>query len=207
MSNIQEIITSVLEAEQASMLPDPDELSYYILEKERKIYLDFDIDDNVLTIQRMIMRWNMEDKGKKEEDRKPIWIYIMSYGGHLDYMWSLIDAIEASATPVYTVNIGVCCSAAALLFIAGKRRYMTKNGKVVIHEGSASVAGDAVKVLDASDSYKKELKKMKDYIADNTKIPRATINKKKNNDWELDADYCLENGVCTCIVSNLEEVI
>lgn len=193
----------------SQMLPDPDEVSYYALEKKRKLYLDFDVGYDVLAIQRRILRWNLEDaeNGVPVEQRKPIWLYVHSYGGHLDYMWDLIDTMEASVTPVYTVNIGQCASAAALIFMAGKKRFMMPRAKVVIHEGSAQMAGDSTKVLDASDSYRKELKRMKDYILERTVIPKSTLMKKRNNDWELDAPYCLENHVCDQVVHSLEEIL
>ena len=69
------------------------------------------------------------------------------------------------------------------------------------------MSGDATKVLDATDNYRKELKKMKDYIQEHTRIPSKLLNKKRNNDWEIDADFCLENGVCDQIIHSLNEVI
>lgn len=190
-----------------SRLPDPDNLSYYILEKERKIYLDIGICPEVLQIQRMLMRWNMEDRGIEKNKRKPIYIYIMSYGGDLDYMWTLVDTIKLSVTPVVTINLGVAASAASLIFISGHHRKMLPNAKVIIHEGSAQMAGDAVKVMDASDSYRKELKRMKDFILAETRIPAATLNRRKNNDWTIDAAYCLANGVCDEVVQSLDDIL
>lgn len=189
------------------MLPDPDNLSYYILENERKLYLDVDIDECVMSIHRMILRWNIEDKGKPVEDRMPIRLYIMSYGGDLDYMWSLIDAIEASVTPVYTINVGLCASAASLIFMAGSKRYMLPNAKVLIHEGSAQLGGDAQKIFDASDTYKRQIKQMKDYILARTEIPPQQLNKKRNNDWTIDAAQCLEYKICDQVVATVDEVI
>lgn len=188
-------------------LPHPDEISYYILEKERKLYLDFDVGDDVMSYHRMILRWNIEDRGIPRNQRKPIWIYIQSPGGDLYCMWSLVDAMLLSETPVYTVNIGYCASAASLIYLAGEKRYMTPRAKLLIHEGSAALSGDATKLLDASDSYKKELKAMKDFILDRTNIPKTQLMKKRSNDWELDADYCLEHGVCHQIVTNIDEII
>lgn len=188
-------------------LPHPDEISYYILEKERKLYLDFEISDDIMDYHRMIMRWNMEDKGAPREQRKPIWVYIQSPGGDLYAMWSLVDVILLSETPVYTVNIGYCASAASLVYLAGEKRFMTPRAKLLIHEGSAAMSGDATKLLDASDSYKKELKAMKDFILERTRIPKTQLMKKRSNDWELDATYCLENGVCHTIISSLSEII
>ena len=203
---MSELLQGVLDNLPDQVLPAPDSISYYVLEKERIIYLDFDVSTEVLTIHRMIVRWNLEDKGKPAEERKPIKIYVMSYGGDVDSMWMLIDAIKASTTPVHTINCGVAASAAASIFISGHVRYMMPNAKVVIHEGSAQFAGDAVKVMDASDSYKKELKRMKDFILENTEINKTLLYKKRNNDWELDATFCLENKVCDYVVSALEEV-
>lgn len=188
-------------------LPDPDNISYYILEKDRKIYLEIGIGPDILTIQRMILRWNMEDKGVDIAHRKPILIYVMSYGGDLDYMWTLVDTIKLSVTPVITINMGVAASAASLIFIAGHHRKMLPNAKVIIHEGSAAMSGDAVKVMDATDSYRKELKRMKDFILQETKIPAATLNRRKNNDWTIDATYCLANGVCDEVVQSLDDIL
>ena len=194
---------------QSDIVPDPQTVSYYVLEKERKIYLDCDVDPSVMDIQKMIMRWNMEDKrnGKTEATAKPIWIYIMSYGGDLDYMWVLVDAIRSSVAPVYTVNLGVAASAASLIFVSGKKRFMTEHATVVIHEGSAQLAGDAIKVQDAADTYRQQLKQMKEFVLAHSEIPRQQLMKKRNNDWELDATYCIENGACDTIVQTLDDVI
>ena len=156
---------------------------------------------------RMILRWNMEDKGVPVESRKPIWLFIESPGGNLTYMWTLIDTIMSSVTPVYTVNMGYCASAAALVYMAGSKRWMMPRAKVLVQEGSASFGGDAGKVLDASDSYKKDLKAMKDFILERTQIPKAQLMKKRSNDWELDAAFCLENKVCDTIITSINDVL
>lgn len=188
-------------------LPEPELITYYTLENERKIWIDLSVDAMLLEYERMILRWNMEDKGKDPSDRKPIWIYLFNYGGSLDIMWSFIDIISASKTPVYTVNMGCCASAAAIIFVSGHKRFMMPMASVMIHKGSAQIAGDGQKVIDQADSYKKELKKMRNFITDHTSIPSRTLSSKQNNDWEIDAEYCLEHGVCDVIVSSLDDVI
>ena len=192
---------------QSLCLPDPDQITYYILEKERIIYLDCDIEYEVMTVQRMIVRWNLEDKGKPKEERQPIRMFVNSSGGLVFYMWPLIDTMEASITPIYTINLFMAGSAAALIYLAGTKRFMMKNSKMIIHEGQNEISGDAVKVLDATESYKKQLKKMKEFVAEHTGLSRSLIMKKRNNDWELDAKYCIENGACEKIIETLEDVI
>lgn len=192
---------------QSLCLPDPDQITYYILEKERIIYLDCDIEYDVMSIQRMIVRWNLEDRGKEKNERKPIRMYVHSSGGMVFYMWPLIDTMEASVTPIYTINLFMAGSAAALIYLAGHKRFMMKNSKMIIHEGQNEISGDAVKVLDATESYKKQLKKMKEFIAGHTNISKSLIMKKRNNDWELDAVYCIENGACEQIVESLDDIL
>lgn len=204
--NPSNLIPACIAELKEAMLPDPDEISYYVLENKRKIFMDFDIGEDVSAIERLIMRWNIEDKDKPVEDRAPIWIYIMSYGGDLDWMWSLIDCIEMSDTPVYTVNMGIVGSAASLIFLAGNQRYMMPRSKLIIHEGHAELSGDAVKVMDASEAYRKDLKRMKEFVEQHSQIPHSAIMKKRNNDWYLDAQYCLDNGACDYIISSLSEV-
>ena len=187
--------------------PDPDYLAYHQLLKDRIIYLETPVDEPMLRIHKQILMWNAEDKGIPVDQRKPIRIVIMSYGGSVNYMWMTVDAIRGSKTPVYTYNIGAAHSSAGLIFMAGHKRFMTPNATVVIHEGSAGFEGDAGKVLDASESYKKALKKMKDYIVERTEIPPATLNRKKSNDWELNAEDSLKFKVCDRIVESIEEII
>lgn len=192
-----------------NIMPTMDEVNNHDLEDERKLFLDFDIGEDCMAFERRILRWNMADEaaGIEPEDRKPIWIYIHSYGGDLDYMWGIVDIIQTSKTPVYTVNVGRAASAAAIIFLAGHKRFMFPRSIVLIHEGSAQLSGDSTKVLDASDSYRKAIKQMKDYVLERTSIPSKLLNKKRNNDWELDSAFCLENGVCDQVVESLKEVI
>lgn len=188
-------------------LPDPDMLSYYRQYMERKLWLDFEVDDETLVIARNIVIWNAQDAEIPPEERKPIWLYLFNYGGSADLMWMLIDAIRTSVTPVYTVNMGKCDSAAALIFMAGDKRFMMPSATVTIHEGSNQLGGDAVKVLDQAESYKAMIKRMRDYIISVTKIPPQMLCKKKNNDWELNSEACMKYNVCDRVINMLSDVI
>ena len=149
----------------------------------------------------------MEDKGKPVEERKPIRIYLMNYGGDIDAMWSFVDMMNLSKTPIYTINMGQCASAAGIIFMAGHKRIMMPNATVMIHEGSGAFSGDANKVMDHVESYKATIKKMKEFILSNTRIEAKLLNKKRNADWEIDAQFCLEYGVCDQIAETLDDII
>ena len=212
--NTTEYIVAMLEEIEASMnnpetfsIPNPGMISLMKNMSEQRIWLDLTVDETVLEYVRYILRWNMEDAGIPPEDRKPIRIYIFNYGGGADYMWMLTDVIAISETPVYTVNMGQCCSAAALIFMSGHKRYMLPMSSVLIHEGSSEISGDAVKVLDQAKSYESMVKRMHRYIIDHTKIPSATLTRKKNNDWELNAETCLKYGVCDRVIESISEIL
>ena len=188
-------------------LPDMDEFSRWKMFTERMLFLDLYVDANVLTLERMILAFNMEDKDKPVEERKPIKLFLQNDGGLLQMAYSLIDIIQASKTPVYTYDLGVCSSAAALIFLSAPRRFMFRNSTVLIHQGSAEFTGDAGKILDATQSYKEMLKKMNNYILQRTNIPKAMLTKKRNDDWTLSAEECIKYQVATDIVENLEDII
>lgn len=204
---IAEKIAELVDDGTTLAIPSRTVVNEYMFAQDRRIWLDYEVDNNAVELVKQIMLWNMEDSKIPRENRKPIWIYMINYGGAMDYGIALIDAIKASETPVYTVNVGMCGSAAALIFIAGERRFMMKNATVVIHEGSADVSGDAVKVQNFSDQYKTKLKKMREFVLENTNIPSAMLNKKKNDDWYIDTDTCVKYNICTDVIEKLSDVI
>jgi ATP-dependent protease ClpP protease subunit len=189
-------------------LPDPELLMYYKNLEKRHLWIDISIDDNILGFVRQIIQWNVDDKELFAEDRKPIYIYLQNGGGEISYMWLLIDIMEISKTPIYTVAMNICASAAALVFMCGKKRFMLKNSTLLIHEGSISVGEhDTEKFFDVSESYKKIVKKMKDFVLLKTNIDAKLLNKKRSNDWEIDSEFCLNNGVCDIIVTDIDEIL
>lgn len=204
---VNNVVNGVMQNMPDAMLPDPDLLNFYRLNNERIIWLDVEVDVSMIAYERMILLWNIEDRGKPVNERKPIRLMIFNYGGDADVAYSMIDVIKASKTPVYTYNMGVSASAAGLILMAGEKRYSLPNATVLIHQGSATMEGDTGKVLDAANEIKKTMKKMQDYIISRTYIPPALLRKKKANDWTLTAEEALKYGVVHEIITDLEEAL
>ena len=95
-----------------------------------------------------IMQYNREDKDTPVEWRSPIRLYINSPGGDLDEGFSLVDAIEISKTPIYTINIGQWSSMSFLIGIAGHKRFSFPSATFLLHDGSSGAYGSANKVQD-----------------------------------------------------------
>lgn len=189
------------------MLPDPNVLDTYVFQMDRKLFLDDLVEMSAMGLAHLIMRYNMEDAGKLRQEREPITIYIMSYGGDIEEMWMLIDVIQTSVTPVRTVNLGQAASAAALIFLSGDERLMMPNAQVLLHQGSAMMSGDANKFLNAADNYRDAVSKMYDYIQQRTEIPTEEIRKYQKDDWYMDAKTCYEYGVCHRIVDDISQIL
>ena len=116
-------------------IPDPSLLWYYEDLEDRVYQLVGEVDEGLLDFSRHVIRWNREDKGKPVEERKPIKLFFFSPGGSLDINYSVIDIIRLSKTPIIGINMGVCCSAAAYIYLACHKRYMLPHSYFVFHQG------------------------------------------------------------------------
>ena len=97
-----------------------------------------------------IFNINREDQeaGLSSNDRKPIVLYINSPGGDLNEGFALIDAIELSKTPVWTVNVGQWSSMSFLIGITGHRRFSLPHATFLLHDGASGAYGSTNKVQD-----------------------------------------------------------
>lgn len=129
-----------------------------------------------------------EEDRLKEYERKPIKLYIDSYGGECYASLSVVSAIKTSKTPVYTFCNGYAMSAAALIFISGSKRFITENTTIMFHQ---MLCGEPIKTLldlqEDIEEFKVLQKMLIDIVLKNTKITSAQLNKyyDKKKDWYL----------------------
>jgi ATP-dependent Clp protease protease subunit len=72
---------------------------------------------------------------------KPIYLHITSTGGDLFAGLRGIDVIQRSELPIYTIIEGYAISAGSVLFLSGKKRFMSKNSYLLIHQLSSYDSG------------------------------------------------------------------
>lgn len=187
-------------------LPDPYLLQHYRNEKDRIFFVTGEIDESLLILVRFIMRYNIQDKDKKIEDRTPIKVYIDTIGGSLIYLWTVINAIKISKTPVWTVNIGNAFSAGALLLLSGQKRFALPGTNFLLHNGSCLFGGQ----VDQAESFKKYSDEIRKKILDNmyqrTGIDTKTYKKKAISDWYFDENEALQIGIIDKIVEDFTEI-
>ena len=84
---------------------------------DRKIWFTDEVDENIInSVVYNILRYNTMDKDIPVEKRKPIIMYISSIGGDTVNGMAVVSAIQMSKTPIYTVNVGQCCSIAFVIY-------------------------------------------------------------------------------------------
>ena len=71
----------------------------------------------------------------------PIHLHIQSYGGNLLHTFYIMDLIKTLKTPVYTYIDGFAASAATLMSVCGKRRFMTESSVMLVHQLSSGASG------------------------------------------------------------------
>ena len=185
-------------------LPDIDLYNYWNMYSNRILNIEGEVTAWDYSIVKSIMQINMADKS---ENPKPIIILIRSNGGLLNIMFSIINAIQASRIPVWTVNMGEALSAACLVFLAGDKRFTTPYSWAMAHSGSGEIQGTYAETQEAQKVWANEVKLMWDYIMERTNVDKKLCNKYKTKDWWLNADQQIEYGFATDRLESIEQLI
>ncbi len=159
--------------------------------KDRVIYLNEDISSYTISnIVPLIHKINIEDEGVPVEQRKPIKLYVTSFGGEAYSGWGIVDAIETSKTPVYTYVPAYAMSMGLPIFLAGHKRFIGRRATLLYHElrGGASGTRQEVKRLDKE--YDRLQKLYDDYIISKTTLTQDILDEhqEKVSDWYIGFD-------------------
>lgn len=156
---------------------------------DRRIVFNDEVTEAVIEdIVLYILKWNKEDKDIAVSKRKPIWIIINSPGGDSIVGSSIIDAINYSKTPVYTLGIGIVASMAFCIFICGKKRFAFPNTTLLMHDGTISIQNSSNKAKDTM-AYCEELeRRSKANILEHTNISEEMYDENFDKEFYMYAD-------------------
>ena len=190
-------------------LPNPELLTYYSDLEKRIIWLEEEVTENTLEFVRKIIEWNREDEmnGLEPKDRKPIKIFFFSPGGDLDVNYALIDTIRLSKTPVYGINIGRCCSAAAYIYLSCHHRYMMNHSYFVFHQGSSQLSGSYNEVVAIMNDYQGQVAELSNLMKERTLYTEEEIMDNIVTVWYVRKEEALEKGVCHEIINDISVLL
>ena len=200
------IVVSIPERANTA-IPDPSLLWYYEDLEDRVYQLVGEVDEGLLDFSRHVIRWNREDKDKPVEERKPIKLFFFSPGGSLDINYSVIDIIRLSKTPIIGINMGVCCSAAAYIYLACHKRYMLPHSYFVFHQGSSQMSGTYGEVVAIMTDYQNQVAELSSFMEERTTYSIEEITDNIVTEWYVREEEALEKGVCHEVIEDIEVLL
>lgn len=200
LTKMNELVVALPPEVENLKLPDPTLRDYYMDEEDRIYRLDHEVTECDLALVNMILRCNKEDKDVPVDKRKPIKVYIASPGGDVVTLWSIIQVIQHSKTPVYTINMSYAYSAAAEILAAGHKRYSLPGTQTMFHRGSNYFGGEASVVESTRKHFDALDAKLREFLLSHTKIDPRTYKKKASSDIYMDEADCVKYGVIDEIV-------
>lgn len=125
---------------------------------------------------------------------------INSYGGSLFAGLAILDTIRGLRSDVHTYVDGAAASAATIISVAGKKRYIGKNSLMLIHQLSTGNYGKYSELEDDMENNKRLMKSIKDIYKQYTKVPMKQIDEILKHDLWFDSAKCLELGLVDSIL-------
>lgn len=175
----------------------------------REIYIAGVDDEMSCGVEAMIRFWNRcdEQEGIPVSERKPIKIYVDSWGGELIAAFTIINAIELSKTPVWTIAVGAAYSAGFFIYITGHKRFAYNYASFLFHEGSTgSTSVDAHKFRNYADFYTVQLNQLKEHTLRYTKLTEEDYRRVQKDDYWLTAEQAIEKGIVDEILTRGDEL-
>ena len=130
----------------------------------------------------------------------PIKIFINSGGGTIVSGIASMDTILRCKVPVETYVDGFSASAATFLTVVGKKRYMSRNSYMLVHQLSTTFWGTYSNFEDEKQNLDLMMKNIKNIYKEYTKIPMKKLNEILKHDLMWDAKTCLEYGMIDEII-------
>lgn len=131
----------------------------------------------------------------------PINLHIQSEGGSLMNTFYVVDLINSLETPVYTFIDGYVASAGSLISVVGKKRFMTKNSFIMIHQLSSSPREGKFNDLDDNmGNLNKFMDTLRNIYLEKTKIDIDELNDILEHDLWMNSQECLDYGLVDYII-------
>jgi ATP-dependent Clp protease, protease subunit len=168
------------------------------------IYLYDEISrSSMLAFNRSIKGLNLSLAAKANEYNikvPEIYIYINSFGGSIFDAMAAVDYILESKAPTRTIIDGCAASAATMISIVAKKRYINKHAFMLLHQLSGGAWGKFEEIKDEYTNCNKLMKMIKTLYQEHTKIPSKKLKEILKHDLWLSAKEALHYGIVDEII-------
>ena len=170
--------------------------------RKRVLVLDGALDDDngaVLVAQLLTLAADSDDE---------IALWIHSPGGSVPAMLAIRDVMRLVPAQVCTLALGLACSAGQFLLSSGSpgRRFALPHARILMHQGSAGIAGSAVEVEVQADDLRHTRDTVLGLIATDTGQDVDRIFTDSLHDRWFTAPQALEYGFIDHIVDSFTQI-
>lgn len=176
---------------------------YQQLLNERIVFLGQEVDDkiaNSIAAQMLFLAGQDQDKD--------IWLYINSPGGSVTAGMAIYDTMQFVKPEVATVCLGLGASMGQFLLTAGAKgkRYALPHARILMHQPSAGVQGQATDIAIQAENLIKIKREMAQITADHSGQSVETITKDSDRDRWFTADEAKEYGLLDLVIKRAGEM-
>lgn len=185
---------------------DPITYQYFDnLLNKRTIVFNDEVSENIL--ENVILPLQ---KFEKDDSEEPITLVLQTVGGQVIDGLPLINIIDNYKKPLEIIVYGYAYSMGFAILCAGSRnKNVVKKcynfSTALWHSGSIALSGDASAVNDVQEFNKQVDSMLKEYIIENTLIPRELYEKKERYQFYFTSAELLRYGVVNEIIGEAKE--
>lgn len=173
---------------------------YYYASVNKKSVLELNSEIKRITrnLQRMAADFNINPP--------PIYLHINSYGGSVFAAFSVIDTIQYNPIPIYTIIEGAAASAATMISVHGKKRYITKSSHMLVHQLSSGFWGKMAEFEDEIKNLDNLMKAIKKIYRKKSNIPKDKLDEVLKHDLWWKSKKCLKYGLVDKVIKSPNEI-
>ncbi|MCL4144326.1 UNVERIFIED_CONTAM: hypothetical protein GTU68_060015 [Idotea baltica] len=176
---------------------------YQQLLKQRIVFLGQQVDDSIAnSLAAQILYLAGQDS------EKDIWLYINSPGGSVTAGMAIYDTMQFVKPDIATVCLGLGASMGQFLLTAGAagKRYALPHARVLMHQPSAGVQGQAVDIAIQAENLIKIKQEMAELIAEHSGQTADKINEDSDRDRWFSAEEAKDYGLLDHVISRAGEL-
>lgn len=141
---------------------------------------------------------------QSENSTKPVHMYINSPGGSVTAGLAIYDTMQYVKPPVATWCVGQACSMGSLLLSAGAKgmRHALPNSRIMIHQPSGGVQGQATDIVIQAEEIQKLKKQLTEIYAKHSGQPSDLLYAKMERDTFLSPVEAKELGLIDSVLEH-----
>ncbi|KAK6630581.1 hypothetical protein RUM43_014566 [Polyplax serrata] len=141
---------------------------------------------------------------QSENSKKPVHMYINSPGGSVTAGLGIYDTMQYILPPIATWCVGQACSMASLLLAAGApgMRHALPNARIMIHQPSGGVQGQATDIQIQAEEILKLKKQINNLYVKHTGLPIEKIEQSMERDKFMNPSDAKDFGIIDKILNH-----